>query len=544
MSEVDASLILIEPSARPAWTRGARLSCLVLLVGLGTWTALLVATSAFRFSIYLPRARLPLETLGAVVATLTFALVTVHYWLTGSRSGRLVAMAFLVLAVTHLVFGLFVTSGASAATSQEHIYLWCAASMLAGVLIILGVVDARSGNLSEHDRGLPFVAACMATLLAWVVIEGPLWIFRNDLPGLSAVTGSAAAGRLIGPLPGLTTLDIALGAFGAAIYLLAAWGCLQLEGQPWSKWLAPALVLAAFSHLHFMFFPYIFQDRLSTGDFLGLAFFVALLGGVIWDVRAAYAVERERSLQLQEAYEREQARVKELEDLDRAKAELFSLLTHELAHPVATLRGYILALSSRWDEMDNDTRFRVMDRMESQSRRLRDLAEEVVSVSQLDSSGFSIAVRPEAVRDIIRDASRAAAAVEERLEIEMSPDAQASSVLADRARLLQVFQNLLSNAQKYSSPDTVIRLGAGVNNGEVVFSVSDRGRGISKEDVGRLFQRFSRLYREGDSLVPGSGLGLYICRRIVERHGGRIWVESEPGEGSTFSFAVPGGSDS
>jgi signal transduction histidine kinase len=110
---------------------------------------------------------------------------------------------------------------------------------------------------------------------------------------------------------------------------------------------------------------------------------------------------------------------------------------------------------------------------------------------------------------------------------------------ADRARIMQVFRNLLSNAEKYSEPRTAIELRAEVSNGEVVFSVIDQGPGIPVEEHPRLFQRFSRLATIGREAVRGSGLGLYISRRIVEAHGGRIWVESESGRGSVFRFSLP-----
>jgi signal transduction histidine kinase len=104
--------------------------------------------------------------------------------------------------------------------------------------------------------------------------------------------------------------------------------------------------------------------------------------------------------------------------------------------------------------------------------------------------------------------------------------------------LLRVFENLIGNAVKYCGERVPqVNIGAELQNGEWVFSVRDNGIGIDPADHARIFEEFQRLHNGSD--CPGSGLGLSICRRIVERHQGRIWVDSMPGEGSTFRFTLP-----
>ena len=110
-------------------------------------------------------------------------------------------------------------------------------------------------------------------------------------------------------------------------------------------------------------------------------------------------------------------------------------------------------------------------------------------------------------------------------------------VCADYARLERILINLLSNALKYSDPGTPVRLRAWQQDGQVVVAVSDQGRGIAPEEIPHLFERFYRT--AGARKAEGIGLGLYITRILVEAHGGRIWVESEVGKGSTFSFSLP-----
>ncbi|HJP65674.1 MAG TPA: HAMP domain-containing sensor histidine kinase, partial [Actinomycetota bacterium] len=456
----------------------------------------------------------------------------------GSLRLLYLSLALIVLAFSQLVLGLAIGPSTGVLPGLD-IYLWSAGRVVAaGLLLAGGLAAERVGQRPPLSAGR-FVSVAGLVLLGLGAADLLLWGFRTDLPALS--TASLAEIRQAGgALPHLSAADIGLGVVGAVLYLVAAVAYLRQVPAPREQWwLVPALAIAAFSHIHYMLFPAIVADRLSTGDLLRILFSGLLLAGVAWEVRQSVLAERERSRELELLVAAERLRVGELEEAERTKAELFSVLTHELAHPVAALRGFAMTLSSRWRKLDDATRTRALQRMDHESRRLRDLAEEVVSVAQLDSPGFSLVRRPDRVQDLVKEATDGAGPVDARLDLRMDADAASTVVTIDRARLLQVFRNLFSNAAKYSPADAPISLEVRVDGREVVFAVTDRGPGIAEEDLPRLFHQFARLHRPGEDQVGGSGLGLYISKRIVEAHGGRIWATSEVGKGSEFAFTLP-----
>jgi len=500
------------------------------------WTVLIITVPTLRFSFEAPRARPILETASAVVALTTAAVAFVRATITGPASWWFIGTAFVLLALNRFVFGVILPPDALGPSLAFHI--WSAGRLLAGGLLLLGGLGRfRSTARTWAPRRALILTALPATV-GLVVVTGLLLAGRSRLPPLTSTAFTAS--DVSGPLPGLTPEVIAIGTLGALLFLAATVAyLLPVQGDLVSIWLPPALVLAALSQVHSTLSPTAFSAEVATGDFLRLGFSLLLLSGIIHDVWSAYAAERVRSQQLAAAYLAERGRVEDMESLERAKEDFFSILTHELMHPVAALRGLAVTLDSRWDQLDEATKRDFVGRLTSETGRLRDLAEQSATALNIEDRQFSIMPRSEPVAELLREIAEVNVDLGGRLRIDLGHGAHEANVVADRTRVMQVVRNLVSNAVKYSDPDTPILLGVEASDEEVTFSVIDRGPGIPAEILPRLFRRFSRIRTPGKESVAGSGLGLYISKRIVEAHGGRIWVDAAGGSGTTVTFTLP-----
>jgi len=171
------------------------------------------------------------------------------------------------------------------------------------------------------------------------------------------------------------------------------------------------------------------------------------------------------------------------------------------------------------------------------TQRMNRMTEDLVEMARVEGGELKVEKAPLEFDAFIRlTVARAEGALETgRLQIEIPQGLPL--VQADSDRLERILLNLLSNALKYSSRETPVKIEACRKSGELEISVIDHGQGIAPEDLPRIFDRFSRV--KGERRADSVGLGLYITRKLVEAHGGRIRVESTPGEGSTFRFTLP-----
>jgi PAS domain S-box-containing protein len=235
--------------------------------------------------------------------------------------------------------------------------------------------------------------------------------------------------------------------------------------------------------------------------------------------------------------ERKEAEEK-LREIDRMKSEFLSNVSHELRTPLQSISGFTkLILDGKVPDFGTQQEFlQIVDR---ESQQLGVLINSLLDMSRLESGQFQINKRLLPIRDTIVDSIKIFHSLAHDKDVELNEDIPPilPEIEVDAERLRQVVVNLLSNAIKFSDPGGSVTAKAESRKGELLFKVSDRGIGIDEEAMSHLFERF---YRAEDKLARGgTGLGLYICRQIIEAHGGRIWAESKLGEGSTFSFTLP-----
>ncbi len=235
--------------------------------------------------------------------------------------------------------------------------------------------------------------------------------------------------------------------------------------------------------------------------------------------------------------ERKEAEEK-LRKIDHMKSEFLSNVSHELRTPLQSITGFTKLLMNGQvpDPAIQQEFLQIIDR---ESSYLGNLIDSLLDMSRLESGRFQINTQLMSIRETLADSVKSfhSMAHEKNITLTEEIPPELPVIKVDGGRMRQVFFNLLSNAIKYSDPGGSILVKAIKRKDDLLFEVSDRGIGISREALQHLFERF---YRAEDKLARGgTGLGLYITKQIIEAHGGRIWVESKLNEGSTFSFNLP-----
>lgn len=230
-----------------------------------------------------------------------------------------------------------------------------------------------------------------------------------------------------------------------------------------------------------------------------------------------------------------------VEAANRAKTEFISFVSHELKQPMTAIKGYTDLLVKGLAGDLTETQRSFLEVIRSNVNRMDIMVQELLDISRIESGRLRLEIRQVALREAIEEAVRTIRqeieAKRQTLEVEITEPLP--PVRADRNRVVQILTNLLSNAYKYTPEEGRIRVKVQPKGGFVVCSVSDTGIGIAPDEQDRLFTKFFRSQHPVVRSVPGTGLGLVITKSLVELQGGQIWVESEPGKGSTFTFTLP-----
>ena len=226
--------------------------------------------------------------------------------------------------------------------------------------------------------------------------------------------------------------------------------------------------------------------------------------------------------------------------IERLKSDFVSTVSHELRTPLAAIYGAAMTLQRTDVALGDDQRIGLLGVVAGESERLARIVNDVLWASRLDSGVLEVSIE-NCDAGALATAVVAAARVHlpSTIELTLAVEKGISAVAADADKVRQVLVNLVDNAIKYSPDGGLVEVRVEAADHGVRFVVSDRGLGIPPTEHGRIFEKFFRLDPNLTRGVGGTGLGLYICRELIRRMDGRIWVESEEGSGSIFTFELP-----
>ena len=224
---------------------------------------------------------------------------------------------------------------------------------------------------------------------------------------------------------------------------------------------------------------------------------------------------------------------------EEQRSTFISVISHELQTPIAIIKGYASTLARPDAVLEQETLRSRLQAIEEEADRLNKLVSNLLYASRIQAGGLHMDIASLDLASLVHKVAHRLRVKSPGVTVRLELPANLPTVMADRDRIEEVLQNLLDNALKYSPKRRVVTVSCHSTSDEVIVSVSDQGMGIALRDQEQIFDRFHRVDNSSTRSTQGAGLGLYICRAIVEAHGGSIWVESVLHQGSTFSFSLP-----
>lgn len=230
--------------------------------------------------------------------------------------------------------------------------------------------------------------------------------------------------------------------------------------------------------------------------------------------------------------------ISQRKELERQKDDFLSMASHELKTPITSLKMFVELQSMQLKRKDPKKAKYFNDRISDQADRLKELTSDLLDVSRIQTGKLRFAMEKFDITGVIRDTVEGLAGTSKKHEI-IFKNGKKILVKGDKYRIYQVLVNLITNAIKYSHGEEKIIVLVKLVKRNVVVSIEDFGIGIEKDQQRKIFDRLYQVSGSEEKTFPGLGLGLFISKEIIQRHRGRIWVESEKGKGSTFFFSLP-----
>ncbi len=223
---------------------------------------------------------------------------------------------------------------------------------------------------------------------------------------------------------------------------------------------------------------------------------------------------------------------------EQRKNDFIGMVSHELKTPLTSLSAILQVADAKLKNSEDHFLATAMKKANVQVKRMSAMINGFLNVSRLESGKITIDKSRFNIEELIREVIEETKLSSIGHYISLN-ECVTVEIYADRDKINSVISNLISNAVKYSARDTVVKISCALGKNEVIVSVGDEGVGINPDDAARIFERYYRVESSNTRHISGFGIGLYLSAEIVQRHDGRIWVESEPGMGSTFYFSLP-----
>lgn len=230
--------------------------------------------------------------------------------------------------------------------------------------------------------------------------------------------------------------------------------------------------------------------------------------------------------------------VSELKKDEQRKNDFIGMVSHELKTPLTSMKGYIQVLLAISGKQEDAFTTSVLDKANRQIKKMTTMINGFLNLSRLEAGKINIEPQHFDMALLIREMEEESIAMISTHRVIFAP-VETTEVFADRDKIGYIVTDLISNAVKYSTLESIINVACITINGMARVSVKDRGMGIKEEDIPNLFERYYRVKGGQMGSIGGFGIGLYLCAEIIRRHNGEIWVESELGKGSTFYFQLP-----
>ena len=419
-------------------------------------------------------------------------------------------------------------------------------AMLAGYAAAVG----RPDSPAWEGRPFPSLAWTWAWFLAALcfVLAVPWWERRGRPPIRTVVVAAVAAGALLGgdlllavarksfgtvnesqlrtdgPFAHTTWMHWLLGVGAVALLVAAARREFRVARDPASShgWLAAAWIPAGAAIALYLAWPVQFRPLLIPGAVLQ-----SIASGIVF--AAFVASGGAETTRMRRATDRAQ-------QITGGRAEIASMIAHELRGPVTTVMGLATTGSRHYDSLGDPERREFFELIDQESRRLLHIVDETSVAMKIDAGTIVYDIRPEDLGVVVADAIGRADAGDHRVTVQADPGVQ---IPMDRLRFTETMVHLVENAAHFSPAPEPIVVSARSEGDTAVIDVVDRGPGIAVEHREHAFDRFAHFRPDGYQEVPGTGLGLFICRAHVRAHGGEISVEDPPDGGTMLRIRLP-----